>query len=356
LLLQPFTLGPFVLSNRVVMAPLTRHRADPDGVPSPDAAEYYRQRARAGLIIAEATNISPQARGASGTPGIWTAVQVAAWRRVTAAVHAAGGVIFLQLWHTGRKSHSSVQPGGRAPVAPSALAALGATYVDGRRLDYSVPRALEPAELPGIVDDYRNAAERAAEAGFDGVEIHAANNYLIEQFIRDSSNRRTDEYGGAVENRLRFPLAVARAVASVWGGQRVGIRLSPEIILGGAPDSDIAGTYGAFLNALAPLDLLYVHIVEGATTEPREPLPATSPLNVKRHFSGARIVNNGYDRSIGERAIADGHADLISFGRLFIANPDLVTRFRRGGPFAEAPTAYWYGGGSRGYSDWPALN
>jgi N-ethylmaleimide reductase len=357
-LMQPFTLGTLELKNRVVMSPMTRSRADDHGTVPTYAADYYRQRAEAGLIVTEATNISPQAVGNAFTPGIWTEQQAEAWSKVTAAVHAEGGHIFLQLWHTGRISHTDVQPDGRQPVAPSALQAQGTAFTRDGFQPYSMPRALETDEIPSIVNEYRLAAALAKLAGFDGVEIHSANNYLIEQFLRDSTNKRSDAYGGPVENRLRFPLEVAQAVIDVWGASRVGIKLSPTTeVPGGAPlDSDVIGTYGAYIKALSELDLAYLHMVEGDTLGDPLRHRHVDLRTLRNTFKGPKIANNGYDQHSAEDAIRSGQVDLVSFGRLFIANPDLVRRFERGGPFALAAKSYWYGGGQLGYSDWPPLS
>jgi len=354
--LQPFTLGDLELTNRIVMAPLTRSRSDEDGVPPDFAADYYGQRASAGLIITEATNISPQARGYAMTPGIWSDAQVAAWRPVVDRVHGRGGKIFLQLWHTGRISHPDLH-GGELPVAPSAIKAEGQAFTAEGMKDFVAPRALETDEIPAIVDDYRHAATNAKAAGFDGVEVHAANNYLLEQFIRDSTNRRTDRYGGSIENRLRFPLDVVRAVVDVWGAGRVGIRLSPATTEPGKTplDSSVMKTYGAFVDALSGIGLLYVHDIEGVTQQTRDVPDDVDFHALRKRFAGAYIANNQYTLELAEKTLADGDADLFSLGRPFLANPDLVERLRTGAPLAEAPKQYWYGGGSVGYSDWPAM-
>jgi N-ethylmaleimide reductase len=358
-ILEPYTLGDLALKNRVVMAPLTRSRSSSDGVPPDFAVDYYAQRANAGLIISEATNISPQAVGYALTPGIWTDAQVERWKTITAGVHANDGRIFLQLWHTGRISHPDVQPNGALPVAPSALKPEGMAFTEKGMQPHVTPRALETDEIPGIVEDYRRAAENAKAAGFDGVEIHSANNYLLEQFVRDSTNHRTDRYGGSIENRLRFPLAVVKAVTEAWGGgQRVGIRLSPATTEPGktALDSDSKATFGAYVEALNGFGLLYVHTIEGVTQQSRD-VPAEVDFGqIRERFEGAYIGNNQYTLELAEKDLAEGRADLFSFGRPYIANPDLVDRLRTGAPLAEAPKAYWYGGGANGYSDWPGMN
>ncbi|UDL93294.1 alkene reductase [Lichenihabitans sp. PAMC28606] len=356
-LFQPFALGDLTLKNRIVMAPLTRSRSSDAGVVPPYAADYYAQRATAGLIVSEATNISSQARGYALTPGIWTPAQVEAWQTVTRAVHQAGGKMVLQLWHTGRISHPSLHDGD-LPVAPSAIKPAGQAFTNSGMQDHVVPRALETDEIPAIVEDYRHAAQCAKDAGFDGVEIHSANNYLLEQFIRDSTNKRTDRYGGSVENRLRFPLEVVTAVTTVWGGgDRVGIRISPGTTMPGeAPlDSDPMGTYGTYIDALSAHGLVYIHDIEGVTQMSRDPNGIDYPA-LRKRFKGAYIANNNYDRALADKTLEEGNADLISFGRPFIANPDLVDRLRNGDPLAEAPKAYWYGGDQTGYSDWPGMN
>jgi N-ethylmaleimide reductase len=356
-ILQPVTIGGLSLKNRIVMAPMTRSRSDDAGVPPEYAAAYYAQRAGAGLIVTEATNISAQGRGYPRTPGIWTDEQVAAWRRVTDAVHERDGKIFLQLWHTGRMSHQDLHNGG-LPVAPSAIKPEGQIRVHDGMKDFVTPRALDASELPGIVDDYRRAAENARRAGFDGVEVHAANNYLLEQFVRDSTNHRSDEYGGSLENRLRFPLEVVRAVVDVWGADRVGIRISPVTTApGNTPlDSNTMVTFGAFVDALSALGLLYIHDIEGVTQLSREATDGISFTALRERFNGAYIANNQYTLALAEQTLAAGDADLFSIGRPFIANPDLVERLRSGAPLAEAPKEYWYGGDATGYSDWPGLN
>lgn len=355
--LQPVVLRGLRLKNRIVMAPMTRSRADDAGVQPDYAADYYAQRADAGLIITEATNISAEARGYPRTPGIWTEAQVAAWARVTGAVHRRGGRIFLQLWHTGMMSHPDMH-GGTLPVAPSAIRPKGQIRVHDGMKDFVVPRALEADEIPAIVEDYRRAATNAKAAGFDGVEVHSANNYLLEQFVRDSTNRRTDQYGGTVENRLRFPLAVVRAVIDVWGADRVGIRISPTTTAPGEtpPDSTPMETFGHYLDELSRLGLLYVHAIEGQTQTSRAGTGGVDFAALRKHFSGAYIANNQYSLDLAERTLAEGGADLFSIGRPFIANPDLINRLRTGAPLAEAPKEYWYGGNATGYSDWPAMD
>lgn len=356
LLFRDYRLGPLHLKNRVVMAPLTRSRAGREGVPSPFAAEYYRQRAGAGLIVSEATNISPQAVGYAWTPGIWTEAQVEGWRQVTGAVHAAGGLIVLQLWHTGRLSHPDLL-GGELPVSASAIAAKGEAFTYEGMKPLVAPRALETREIPGIVEDYRRASANARRAGFDGVEVHSANNYLLEQFLRDSSNHRQDEYGGSVENRLRFPLAAVRAAIEPWGdGARVGVRISPTTTVPGETplDSDVMGTYGRYVDGLAALGVGYLHAIEGVTRETRDVPGGVDFLELRRRFGRTYVANNRYDAALAEQALAAGRADLIAFGRPFIGNPDLVDRLRHGWPLVDAPKETYYGGGREGYIDWPS--
>jgi N-ethylmaleimide reductase len=361
-LFTPFQAGALHLKNRIVMAPLTRSRSRDAGVPPTFAADYYAQRAGAGMIVSEATNISPQGVGYAWTPGIWSEPQVESWRRITDAVHAARGVMVLQLWHTGRISHPDLHLNangrGELPVAPSAIAPKGQAFTEHGLKDFVTPRALETNEIPEIIEDYRRAARNARHAGFDGVEVHSANNYLLEQFIRDSTNQRTDEYGGTMDNRLRFPLTVVKAVTEEWGGgERVGVRISPTTTGPGetALDSDVMGTYGAYVDGLNALGLAYLHVIEGVTRETRDAPSGVDFLWLRRQFRGAYLANNRYDRELAEEAIRSGRADLVSFGRPFIANPDLVERLRTGAPLAEAPKETYYGGAEHGYTDWPTL-
>ncbi|MDD1622951.1 MAG: alkene reductase [Methylococcaceae bacterium] len=357
-LFDPVRIGDWRLANRIVMAPLTRCRVANDGVPGPLQALYYAQRASAGLLITEATNISPQGRGYAFTPGIFNAEQVAGWRHVTDAVHEKQGKIVCQLWHVGRYSHPSLQPGGGLPVAPSAIAPEGETFTEEGLLPVPTPRALEISEIPGIVEQYRHAAECAKQAGFDGVEIHAANCYLLDQFIRDSTNQRTDQYGGSIENRTRLVLEVTEAVTSVWGGgSRVGIRLSPVTPnTGNTPlDSDVMATYGYLVEKLNPFNLAYMHFVEGATGMSRDVPESVSLEQLRALYKGPYMANNGYTPELALEQRRNGKAELICFGRPFIANPDLVDRLKTGAELAEASKETWYGGGEHGYTDWPTL-
>ena len=355
-LFQPVRLGSYELANRIVMAPLTRCRAGADGVPRPLMAEYYAQRASAGLIVAEATNISPQARGYAFTPGLYTAAQMEGWRAVTRAVHEHGGRIFVQLWHVGRISHPSLQPGAALPVAPSAIQPACNSFTETGFQPCVTPRALRVEENHAIVGQYCDAARNALAAGFDGVEIHAANGYLIEQFLRDSTNRRTDGYGGSIPNRARLLLDVTAAVAAVCGGDRVGVRLSPLSPANDAAlDSDPEATYRHAIERLGAFDLAYVHVIEGATQGPRE-VAGGFDLQLLRHAWRSRyIANNGYDLQLALDARRRDRADLVAFGRLFIANPDLVERLRLGAPLNAADRTTFFGGGAAGYTDYPFL-
>ncbi|MFG1431830.1 alkene reductase [Xanthobacter sp. V2C-8] len=355
-LFDSYRLGDITLSNRIVMAPLTRNRAEPGFVPSPMAVEYYAQRASAGLIVTEASQISQQGQGYQDTPGIYTEAQVAAWRKVTDAVHAKGGRIVIQLWHVGRVSHTSLQPGGAAPVAPSAIGSGGKTFVNNAFTDTSTPRALELSEIPGIVADYRRAAANAIKAGFDGVEIHAANGYLIDQFLKDGANARTDAYGGSIENRARFLLEVTDAIVAEIGAGRTGIRLSPVSPANGISDSNPQPLFNYVAEELEKRGLVYVHVVEGATGGPRDVAPGFSFDELRKRYSGTWMVNNGYDLKLATQVVAEGKADLVAFGRPFIANPDLVERLRRDAPWNELDRDTLYGGGAKGYLDYPTLD
>lgn len=356
-LFDPITIGALSLANRIVMAPLTRDRAGPGLVPGALAAEYYAQRATAGLIISEATQISAQAQGYSDTPGCYSDAQVAGWRTVTDAVHAVGGKIIVQLWHTGRVSHVSFQPNGAAPVAPSAIRAKTKTFVAGEGfVDTSMPRALALEEIPGIIADFRFAAGRAIEAGFDGVELHGAHGYLLDTFLRDGSNQRTDNYGGSIANRARLLVEVATAVAAEIGSDRLGVRLSPVSPVNDSHDSDPQALFNSVVDYLNPLGLAFLHIVEGATGAARDNL-LFDYAALHARFHGCWMVNNGYDRSMAIDAVANHRADMVSFGRAFISNPDLVARLRTDHPLAPlmAPETL-YGGGAHGYTDYPAMN
>jgi N-ethylmaleimide reductase len=352
-LFTPFRMGPYELRSRVVMAPMTRSRAGEGNVPTPLTAEYYAQRAGAGLLITEGSQVSPQGVGYPATPGIHTDAQVEGWRRVTEAVHARGSRIFLQLWHVGRVSHPSLQPGGALPVAPSAIGIEGQQLWTGTGMvPYVTPRALETDEIAGIVEQFAEGARKAYRAGFDGVELHGANGYLIDQFLRDGSNHRTDGYGGTAEKRSRFLSEVTAAVVDVWGGERVGVRLSPVGPFNGMRDSDPVATFSVAANALNRFGLAYLHVVEPvgeAASGGR-----VSPV-LKAVFRGPFMANGGYDGETGNAAIGTGQADLVSFGASFLANPDLPERLRAGAPLNTPDRATFYGGDERGYTDYPVL-
>ena len=357
-LFQPVKIGDILLANRIVMAPLTRNRAEAGNVPGPLTVEYYAQRAGAGLIITEATQISAQAQGYYATPGLHTAEQVAGWKKVTDAVHAKGGKIVVQIWHTGRMSHSAFQPGEQAPVAPSAIRAEAKTFIPGiGYTDTSVPRALETSEIAGIVDDFRQTARRAIEAGFDGIEIHGAHGYLLDAFLRDGSNKRTDIYGGSIETRARFLVGAVTAAAQEIGGGKVGVRLSPVSPVNDSSESNPQPLFEYVVRQLNTLGLAYIHVVEGHTGGPRDNAPFDYAA-LHKLFDGAWMVNNGYDLQMAKDVISSGKADLVSFGRAYISNPDLAQRLQKGislSPlFEDAPL---YGGvGAHGYTDYPAAS
>jgi len=363
-LFQPTQLGHLHLPNRIVMAPLTRNRS-PNAVPRDITATYYAQRASAGLLITEATAISHQGQGYADVPGLYGSEQLDAWKRVTDAVHAEGGKIVVQLWHVGRVSHTELQPEGGKPVAPSAITAKTKTVLIKNGVptftETSEPRALDASELPGIVHAYAVAARSAVEtSGFDGVEIHGANGYLLDQFLKTGSNKRTDDYGGSIENRARLLLEVTRAVVDAVGGGKVGIRLSPVTPANDAHDDNPQPLFDYVVKQLAPLGLAYLHIIEGATGGPREiddrPFDYEA-LKAAYRKSGGRaawMVNNGYDKPLAEEALKEGD-DLVAFGKPFISNPDLVRRLREGAPLNQWDKNTFYGGGEAGYIDYPAL-
>ena len=353
-LFEPYKLGPITLPNRAVMAPLTRNRAVAGMVPSSLAVEYYGQRASAGLLITEASQISQQGQGYQDTPGIYSSEQVAGWRKVTDSVHQRGGRIFIQLWHVGRVSHTSLQPNNGAPVAPSAIRAKGKTFVGGTFTDISEPRALALEEIPGIVEAFRRGAANALQAGFDGVEIHGANGYLLDQFAKDGANKRTDAYGGSIENRARLMLEVTEAVAREAGADRTGIRISPVTPANDVSDSNPQALFEHIVDHLNALKLVYIHVIEGATGGPRDIAPFDY-ASLRRRFKGAYMANNGYDLALADKVLAAGAADLIAFGKLFISNPDLVERLERGAPLNPFDKATFYGGGAKGYTDYPTL-
>ncbi|MFN4311184.1 MAG: alkene reductase [Ferrovibrio sp.] len=354
-LFDSYRMGQFTLANRIVMAPLTRNRAAAGNVPTALTAEYYAQRAGAGLIVAEATQVCPEGQGYQDTPGIHSEAQVAAWKQVTDAVHARGGRIFLQLWHVGRVSHVSLQPNGQAPVAPSAIRANTKTFVNGTFTEVSEPRALRLEELPGIVEAYRKGAANAIRAGFDGVEIHGANGYLLDQFLRDGTNKRTDEYGGSIENRARLMLEVTAAIVAEIGAERTGIRLSPVTPANDASDSNPQPVFNYVVEQLDRLNLVYIHVIEGATGGDRNFGAGFDYEALRRRFRNTWIVNNGYSLETAQQALAEKRADLVAFGRPFISNPDLVERLRRNAPLSPVDRATLYGGGAKGYTDYPML-
>lgn len=362
-LFDPIRLGRIELSNRLVMAPLTRNRAGADQVPTDLMVEYYAQRANpatgAGLIITEASQVCAMGQGYLDTPGIHTPQQVAGWRKVTDAVHARGGRIVIQLWHVGRISHTSLLPGGQAPVAPSAVRAQTKTFTTQGFEPVSEPRALGIEEIPGIVDAYRHAARCAIEAGFDGVEVHAANGYLIDQFLRDGSNLRTDAYGGPIEHRTRFLMEVMAAVTAEIGADRTGVRISPVTPANDARDSDPQPLFNRVVELLDPMGLAYVHVIEGQTGGPRDLSDQGRPFDyaqLRARYHGPWMVNNGYDRTMALEAVAGGTADLVAIGRPFISNPDLGRRLREGAPLNRLDTQRLYGGGAQGYTDYPTLD
>ena len=364
-LFDPLTIGALELPNRIVMAPLTRNRS-PGAVPTELVATYYEQRASAGLLISEGTAITQQGQGYVDVPGLYAPEQIAGWRRVTRAVHAAGGRIFAQLWHVGRVSNVELQPGGAAPVAPSAILARTKTALIRNGVatfvETSMPRALAIDEIAGIVADFRRAALAAVnDAGFDGVEIHGANGYLVDQFLKTGANHRDDAYGGPIENRARFLLEVAQAVAGAVGGLRTGIRLAPVTPSNDIVDADPQPLFEYAVGQLAPLGLAYLHVIEGATGVARE-LPERpfdyAALQASYKAAGGRgawMVNNGYDKALAEQALASGKADLVAFGKAFIANPDLVRRLREDAPLNVPDRSTFYGGGAEGYTDYPML-
>ncbi len=353
-LFSPITLGAISLKNRMVMAPLTRNRAGEGGVPHDLNVTYYTQRATAGLIITEATPISDMAHGYPALPGIYNDAQVAGWKKIVDAVHAKGGKIMSQIWHVGRISHPSLLPNNALPVAPSAIKPAGKTFTYKGLVDYVEPRALAASELPGIIQDYVHATHCALKAGFDGVEIHAANGYLLDQFLRDGSNRRTDNYGGIIENRARLLLEVTKAVVGVAGSDKVGVRLSPANPFNDMQDSDPQGLFNYVADALNQFNLAYLHVVEGGIAGAGE-AALFDFVALRKHFKNAYMANLGYDKARGNAAIASGQADVIAYGVPFLANPDLVERYRADAALNEANSRTFYGGTEKGYTDYPFL-
>jgi len=354
-LFTPVQVGRYTLPNRIVMAPLTRCRAGEGNVPTLLNVNYYVQRASAGLIISEASQVSQQGMGYPATPGIYSSEQIAGWRLVTDAVHQQGGLIFLQLWHVGRSSHSSFQPDRGLPVAPSAIAIEGELLTYEGMKPYETPRALELSEIPGIVEQFRQGAKNALEAGFDGVEIHGANGYLLDQFLRDGANKRTDEYGGSIENRARLHLEVTEAVVEVWGSDRVGIRLSPSSTFNSMSDSNPEATFGYLVEQLNRFNLAYLHLLEPSESDLRHGGHAVPTAYFRPIYQGNLMANWDYDQVKANAVIASGNADLISFGKAFIANPDLPERFKLNAPLNSPDPDTFYGGGEHGYTDYPTL-
>jgi N-ethylmaleimide reductase len=362
-LFDTLTVGDLTLKNRLIMAPLTRMRSkQPGNIPHALNAEYYAQRASAGLIISEATQVSQQGQGYPGTPGIHSAEQVEGWKLVTDAVHKASGKIFLQLWHVGRISHSSHQPGGALPVAPSAIAPKdsGTFSADWKPVACETPRALELSEIPGIIADFKRGAENAKAAGFDGVEVHGANGYLLDQFLQDGSNQRTDTYGGSIENRARLLLEVVDAAISVWGKGRVGVRLSPYGTFSGMHDSDPVKLFTYVLEQLSKRGIAYAHLIEpratsaGGSDAINEHAPSTSQL-FRKAFNGVFLSAGGYTPETAKQAVADGSVDGVVFGRYYISNPDLVERIKAGIELTPYNRATFYGGAEKGYTDYPFM-
>jgi N-ethylmaleimide reductase len=362
-LFSPVQIGPYQLKHRLALAPLTRMRAaKPSLAPRPLNAEYYAQRTTPGsLLIAEASPVAATAFGSPGVPGIYTQDQITGWRKVVDAVHAKGGVIFLQLWHVGRVSHSSFQPGGALPVAPSAIAIgqdLKTGTADGKAVHYETPRALETLEIPGIIDAFRQAAKNALAAGFDGVEVHGANGYLLEQFLQSRSNQRTDQYGGSIENRARLLLEVTQAVVEVWGADRVGVRLSPYGIANDSGEPDPMPLYTHVVEKFNPMGLAYLHFIEprssgaGRAEVNWQNVPSAMVL-FRPIWKGKLIAAGGFTGETAEAAIAQGHADMVAFGRIFISNPDLPRRLQRGFPLTPYDRKTFYGGEEAGYTDYP---
>ncbi len=354
-LFSSLQLGPYRVTNRIAMAPLTRSRAGQGGVPTELMAKYYAQRASAGLIVSEGTCISPQAVGYLDTPGIWNGAQMTGWARITQAVHELGGHIVCQLWHVGRISHPSMQPDGSLPVAPSAIAPAGEVRTAQGPQAFVKPRALDVAELPGLVKQYRVAAQNALASGFDGVEVHAANGYLLDEFLRDGSNRRTDAYGGSVTNRSRLLLEVLETVCTAVGADRVGVRLSPVQPVNDMRDFDPQGTFSQIVERLNDFGLAYLHVTNLGIETPGLAGPYFDPRSLRALWRGIYMTNHGYDRDAANAAVKTRAADLVAFGVPFIANPDLVARFKTGAPLNAADPSTFYGGAEKGYTDYPFM-
>ena len=355
-LFDPVKIGRLKLKNRIFMPPMTRSRADENGVQGPYAANYYAQRSSAGLIIAEATQISIQGKGYIDTPGIYNDAQITAWKKITDAVHQKGGTIFCQLWHVGRISHTSLLPKGEQPVAPSAIRANAQTFIAGGTADVSMPRALDIHEIKAIVQDYKHAAQAAKAAGFDGIEIHAANGYLIDQFIRDQTNQRSDIYGGSIENRSRFLFEVFDAIKDVWPSDLIGVRFAPTVTFNDISDSDPGATFGYIYEELGKRNIAYIHVCEGAPGMAETDEKDQKILkNLRQKWTGFYMVNGGFDFASGQKAIKTGYADAVSYGRPFIANPDLPKRFEQNADLNEPDMNTFYGGDDHGYTDYPFL-
>lgn len=353
-LFSPAELGDITLPHRIIMAPLTRSRsAQPGDIPQALNVEYYKQRASAALIISEATQVSPQGKGYAFTPGIHSEAQIAGWKKVTDAVHAEGSRIFLQLWHVGRVSHSKLQPDNALPVAPSAIAVEGQAFTEEGMLDFETPRALATDELSDIVEQFRQGAINAKQAGFDGVEIHSSNGYLLDQFLKDGSNQRDDQYGGSIENRARLTVEITQAVTEVWGGgDRVGIRISPTGTFNSMSDSDPQVLFNHLVEQLNSFDLAYLHVVEQFGEERNTRFDFTI---LRQKFNGAYMANGGYTAEKAEDSLQNDNSDFISFGSPFISNPDLPQRFKQGAALAPADQNTFYGGDIKGYTDYPTL-
>jgi len=351
-LFTPLQMGDLKLSNRMVMAPLTRNRAGEGNVPTDLNALYYTQRASAGLIITEASQISESALGYPSTPGIHSDAQIAGWKKITDAVHKEGGLMFLQLWHVGRISHPSMLPGNALPVAPSAIQPQGDAITYEGMQPFVTPRALELNEIPALIEDFVSAAKNAKAAGFDGIEVHAANGYLLDEFLRDDSNTRDDKYGGSVENRMRLLDEVISAVKQVWSSNRVGVRISPENQFNDIRDSQPQTTFNAVVDMLSKHDLAYLHVLEGDMLNNERKVDYTE---LRKHFAGLYMANMGYTQLTAEQALVKGDADMVAFGQLYLANPDLAERFALGAALNEPDQSTFYGGDEKGYTDYPAL-
>jgi N-ethylmaleimide reductase len=358
-LFSPYTLGSLNLPNRMVMAPMTRNRADEEGVPRAMTGRYYAQRATAGLLISEATQVADNANGYMLTPGIYTERHAHGWRAVTEAVHQEGGRIFLQLWHTGRVSHPLLQPGGDNPVAPSAIKADTMVFTPNGFESATQPRELTVSEIENLVSQFAQAARLAHSAGFDGVEIHGANGYLLEQFMKDGTNLRSDAYGGDIVSRLRFTLEVTRAVVDVWEPGRVGLRISPKGTFNDMHDSNPLALYSTLAETLNDLPLAFLHVIEPLPGHPnfhsQDGVAPVAPA-LRQIYNGTIIINGGYDKAAGQQVIAEGGADLVAYGVPFLANPDLVERYRLDAALNEPDESTFYGGDEKGYTDYPFLS